>query len=617
MKYDFGGWATKANLKCTDGRVIMPDAFKDQDGATVPLIWNHQHNDPENVLGHALLKNMKDGVYAYCKFNDTESGQTAKELVTHGDVVSLSILANGLKQKGAQVMHGIIRELSLVLAGANPGATIDSVMLAHGDGVSEDAAIIYTGEGIDMDVTLEHSDKTKEETKNTEKTEETKETKKTNDDEETVQDVIDSMNEKQKNVMYALVGEALKNADNDKSDEKEGDDSMKHNVFDSNESNETNTLTHADGESIVALAKTKNVGSLQQAIREYAEENFGDSLQHGFDNIDVLFPEIHDLTTGAPERVDRDLKWIDSVIDGAHKSPFSRIRSKQMDTRDVDGAGRGYTKGTQKKNVGNSRLIKRETTPQTIYVKDVLDRDDIIDITDFDVVAYQQGIMKDYLKERLALAMMVSDLRDDDDPDKIDEEHIRPIWKDDELYTIHYKMKQDGDYVQGLVDAVDLTGDVTNYSEAYKFAEYLIAASLFAREEYKGKGIPTFYCPLHYLNMALMARDLNGHRIYKTKAELAQAMNVKDIITVEQMKGLTRQGSIATQDADQEYELIGLFINWDDYTIGATKGGEITAFDDFDIDFNQQKMLIETRLCGALTKIKTAVALEYATTING
>lgn len=615
MKYDFGGWATKANLKCSDGRVIMPDAFKDQDGATVPLVWNHQHNDPEHVLGHALLKNTKDGVYAYCKFNDTESGQTAKELVEHKDVVSLSIMANQLKQKGAQVMHGIIRELSLVLAGANPGATIDSVMLAHGDGVSEDSAIIYTGEDIDMDVTLEHSDI--EHSDKTEETKETKETKETNNNEETVQDVIDSMNDKQRNVMYALIGQAIEDSDKEPENKKEGDDSMKHNVFDSTESNETNTLTHADGESIVALAKNKNVGSLQQAIHNYVEDNFGDSLQHGFDNIDVLFPEIHDLTTGAPERVDRDLKWVDGVINAAHKSPFSRIRSKQMDTRGVTGAGRGYTKGTQKKNIGNSRLIKRETTPQTIYVKDALDRDDIIDITDFDVVAYQQSIMKDYLKEKLALAMLVSDLRADDDEDKIEEEHIRPIWKDDELYTIHYKMKQDGDYVKDLVDAVNLTGDVTDYSESYKFAEYLVAASLFAREEYKGDGVPTFYCPLHYLNMALMARDLNGHRLYKTKAELAQAMNVKDIITVEQMKGLTRQGTIATQDANQEYELIGLFVNWSDYTLGATKGGEITGFDDFDIDFNQQKMLIETRLCGALTKIKSAVALEYATTING
>ena len=610
-KYDFGGWATKANLRCSDGRIIMPNAFADQDGETVPLVWNHQHDDVNDVLGHALLENREDGVYAYCKFNDTESGQTAKQLVQHGDVVSLSILANKLKQNGSQVMHGIIRELSLVLAGANPGASIDSVFLAHGEESSEDA-IIYTGEDIDME--LEH----KETETMTEKETQIKHAEDSGK-EKTVQDVIDSMTEEQKTVMYALIGQALEDAGvTEPEEDEEGDKTMKHNVFDETESTERNTLTHADGEAIVALAKQSGVGTLKQAIQMYAEENFSDdTLQHGFEEIDVLFPEVHDLMTGAPERVDRDLKWVDGVINGTHKTPFNRIRTKQMDTRELTGAGKGYTKGTKKTKMGNVRLLKRKTYPQTVYVKDELERDDVIDIIDFDVVAYEKNIMEDYLKERLALAILIGDGREDDDPEKIDEEHIRPVWKDDELYTIHYKMKQDGDYTQELLDAISLTGDVTDYTEAYKFAEALICAALYSREEYKGEGVPVFYCPLHYVNIALMARDLNGHRLYKTKAELAQAMNVKDIVTVEQMKGKTRMGSAETEDADQQYELVGLFVNLSDYTVGSTKGGAITSFDDFDIDFNQYKMLIETRLCGALTRIKTAVALEFATTVNG
>lgn len=616
MKYDFGGWATKANLKCSDGRIIMPDAFKDQDGATVPVVWNHRHESPDDVLGHALLKNMPDGVYAYVKLNGTPNGELAKSLVKHGDIVSMSILANQLKQNGPQVMHGIIRELSLVLAGANPGATIDSVNIKHSEEEGE-TAIIYTGEYVDSEeLELEHSDDGSG----------NKDDNDDKDDEKTVEDVINSMNEKQRNVMYALVamaknGEEVAEHSDDLENQnvyEEGDDSMKHNVFDTVESTENNTLTHADGERIIELAKNSNIGSLRNAMETFIADEFDDdTLEHSFDNIDVLFPDYKDLMTGAPERVDRDLKWCDVVINGAHKSPFSRIRTRQMDTREITGAGRGYKKGTQKNDITNSKLIRRTTDPQTIYVKDKLDRDDIIDITDFDIVAYQQSIMKDYLKEVLALSILVGDGRDDLDPDKISEEHIRPIWTDHELYTIHYKMKQDGEYVQDLVDAVNLTGDVTDYSESYKFAEYLIAASLFAREEYKGEGVPTFFTPLHYVNMALMARDLNGHRLYKNKAELAQAMNVKDIVTVEQLKGKKRLGSALTNDADQEYELIGLFVNMDDYTIGATRGGEITSFSDFDIDFNQQKMLIETRLSGALRRIKTGVALEYATTING
>lgn len=615
---DFSGYATRANLRCSDGRVIMPGAFKDADGQEVPLVWNHVHNDPFNVLGKAILEHRDDGVYAYCTFNDTEQGKNAKMLVQHGDVVSLSICANKLKQDGSKVMHGVIRELSLVLAGANPGAFIDSVSLSHGE-ESSDEAIIYTGENI----MLYHSDDDKKDEK--QPVPKAEESEKDDEKEETVEDVINSMNEKQKTVMYALIGQAAEDAkkrDDDKSDDddyKEEKSTMKHNVFDSDQvTTEQNVLTHADGEAIVNLAKQSNVGSLQTALDIYADEHFEgeDSLQHAFEDMEVLFPEYKDVRSGMPETLKRDQGWISSVIAKTHKSPISRIRTRQFDARHLTNNVYGYTKGTQKKKGADLRTIRRTTDPQTIYTRDVLNRDDIIDITDFDVVQYQYGIMRELLNEELALAIMIGDGRDDDDADKISEEHIRSIWHDKEVYTIHYPVAVDGVYSLEIQKAINLTGNSVNYTDNYKYAEALIAAALISREKYKGTGKPDFYCEPHLLNIMLLARDLNGRRMYDSVSDLAKALNVGEIHTAEQFAGKKRYGSAATNDADKVYELIGLFVNLADYALGATKGGEITKFQQFDIDFNQEKLLLEARLSGALTRIQSAIALEMVTTIT-
>lgn len=609
---DFSGYATRANLRCSDGRIIMPEAFKDADGQEVPIVWNHIHNDPFNVLGKALLEHREDGVYAYGTFNDTEQGKNAKMLVEHGDVVSLSICANNLKQSGSKVLHGKIRELSLVLAGANPGAFIDSVSMSHGED-SSDESIIYTGENI----MLYHSDDEKEPKKQTPSADEGKK-----DDEETVEDVVNSMNEKQKTVMYALIGQALEDAKNDnKSDDNDNEEekSMKHNVFDSTDiTNDQNVLTHSDGEAIVKLAKTNNVGSLQTAISLYAEEHFegGDALQHAFKDMEVLFPEYKDVRPGMPETLKRDQGWISGVIAKTHKSPISRIRTRQFDARHLTNNVYGYQKGTQKKKGADLKALKRTTDPQTIYTRDVLNRDDIIDITDFDVVQYQYGIMRELLDEELALAIMIGDGREDDDPDKISEDHIRSVWHDKELYTMHFPVTIDGVYSQEIQNAINLTGNSVNYTENYKYAEALIAAALISREKYKGTGKPDFYCEPHILNIMLLARDLNGRRMYDDVSDLAKALNVNEIHTAEQFAGKKRYGSATTQDADKQYDLIGLFVNLVDYTIGATKGGEITKFQQFDIDFNQEKLLLEARLSGALTRVQSAIALETVTTIN-
>lgn len=612
---DFSGYATRANLRCSDGRVIMPGAFKDADGQEVPLVWNHIHNDPFNVLGKAVLENRKDGVYAYGTFNETEQGKNAKMLVEHGDVVSLSICANNLKQDGSKVMHGKIRELSLVLAGANPGAFIDSVSMSHGE-ESLDEAIIYTGENI----MIYHSD---DEKKQKQQTSPADDDKKGDDNEETVEDIVNSMTPKQKTVMYALIGQALEDAKGDNESDDENDDeeekSMKHNVFDSTDmTNDQDVLTHADGEAIINLAKTNNVGSLQTAMSIYAEEHFdcdGDTLQHAFEDMEVLFPEYKDVYPGMPETLKRDQGWISAFMGKTHKSPYSRIRTRQFDARHLTDNVFGYKKGRQKKKGGDLKVIRRTTDPQTVYVKDALHRDDIIDITDFDVVQYQYGNMRELLNEEIAIAAMIGDGREDGD-DKISEEHIRPIWTDDEVYTIHFPVTVDGNYTQEIQNAVELTGNSVNYTENYKYAEALIAGSLIAREKYKGTGTPDFYCEPHLLNVMLLARDLNGRRMYESKADLAKALNVGDIHTAEQFAGKKRYGSAATNDADKSYGLIGLFVNPSDYTFGATKGGEITKFQQFDIDFNQEKLLIEARLSGALTKVKSAIALETVTTIT-
>ena len=606
-KFDFSGWATKANLKCSDGRIIRQDAFKDNDGQKVPLVWNHKHDATTQVLGHALLENRDGGVYAYCKFNETESGKTAKELVKHGDVDKLSIYANQLKQQGPNVIHGNIREVSLVLAGANPGALIEDVMMhsADGDYILEDECIIHTGDYFEVsdENTIEHSseDEKKDELEHAEdKTMDENKNKK--DGEKTVKDVIDTMNEEQQTVMYALIADAMEgNFNNDEDEDDEGgNEDMKHNVFE-NEENNTNVLSHADEATIIDMAKAPSVGSLQHAMEIYAEEN---SLQHGIDQIEQLFPEYKDVKPGAPELLERDQTWVGVVMNKAHKSPISRIRTRQADARAAELRAKGYKKGNQKTLSANIKLLSRTTDPQTVYRKDELHRDDILDITDFDVVSYQYGIMRRNREEDIAVAILIGDGRDDVDPDKISEDHIRSIWHDDELYTIHAD-------VDIAAARAELQGTDTNkhFGDNYIYAEAIITAALYARERYKGSGSLDFFCTPHLLNVMLLARDLNGRRIYDSKSDLAAALNVNAIYTVEQFEGKTR-----TAGEDQTKKLLGLFVNMADYQIGSTKGGEITRFNQFDIDFNKEKYLLETRLSGALTKVYSAIALEEPVT---
>ena len=594
-KFDFSGWATKANLKCSDGRTIMKDAFKNNDGQTVPLVWNHQHNDPNEILGHALLENRDEGVYAYCSFNDTESAQTAKLLVQHGDINALSIYANQLKQNMNNVIHGNIREVSLVLAGANPGAFIESI-ISHGE-ESDEEGIIYTGEKL----SLSHADKE-------EKKEEKKEDKKMPENtkpesEETVADVFNTLTEKQKTVVYAMIGQALEEGNSEENKEDEPD--MKHNVFENDEVQKDGVLTHSDQSAIIDLAKSNGGGSLKHAIETYINNN--KSLQHGFvdgenhDAIEQLFPDYKDVKTGAPELVERDQSWVAAVMRGVHKSPISRIRTRFADARSAELRAKGYkTKGTEKTVSGNIKLVNRTTDPQTVYRKDSMHRDDVIDITDFDVVEYQYTVMRHNLEEELATAIMIGDGREEGDADKISEEHIRSIWHDDDLYTIH----ADVDIAAARAE-LQGTGTSANFGENYIYAEAIISASLYAREKYKGNGNLDFYCTPHLLNVMLLARDLNGRRIYDSKADLAAALNVKNIYTVEQFEGKTR----TTKDSKTK-KLLGLFVNLSDYHVGSTKGGEITRFSDFDIDFNQCMYLIETRLSGAMVNLWSAIALE-------
>ena len=614
--YDFSGWATRNNLRCSDGRVIMKDAFKGNNGQRVPLVWNHQHNEPYNVLGHALLENRNEGVYAYCKFNDTESGRQAKQLVEHGDVTALSIYANQLKQQGSNVLHGAIREVSLVLAGANPGAFIDSV-IKHGE-ASDEEAIIYTGESIELShsddgeehelpedesASIAHADDKKSDEKAKEETMAEDTTKKT-DSEETVADVFNTLTDKQKTVVYALVGQALDDQGSDtKKDDSEEEEEMKQNVFDNDTRHSESVLSHSDQEAIVAFAKNKACGTLQNAIHAYLEDH--DSLAHGIDDIESLFPEYKDVRPGAPEMITRDLTWVDRVISRVHKSPISRIRTRQADVRGEDLRAFGYQKGKFKKYPGNIKLLKRTTDPQTVYVRDQLHRDDIIDITDFDVVDYQYRIMRQDLNEELAMAIMIGDGREVDDEQKIFEDHIRPIWTDDDLYTIHYDVD-----IKAMKENLQGTNTVANFGENYIYAEAIIQAALYSREKYKGSGSLDFYCTPHLLNVMLLARDLNGRRIYNSVTDLAAALNVNSIQTAEQFEGKTRK----TADMKTK-KLLGLFVNLSDYSLGSTKGGEITRFNQFDIDFNQEKYLLETRCSGALTRVFSAIALEEDVTV--
>lgn len=617
LKYDFSGWATRNDLVCADGRTIRHNAFEDCDGKTVPLVWNHQHDEPGNILGHALLENRKDGVYAYCTFNETESGKAAKELVKHGDIASLSIYANGLKQTPSKdVMHGVIREVSLVVAGANPGAFIDFVDMAHGEG-GEQEMILSAYEPISLyrpdekpplvhkagDKTDPEDEKKEDKPKDDGKEEKAK-------DEKTVQDVVDSMTEEQKTVMYALIGAAMEELDSSEGSEDDEDDpdkksdntkggnkTMKHNVFEQREESQDTVLSHSDRKAIIDLAKSNSVGSLRTALNIYAEQN---ELKHGIDNIESLFPDFKDLRPGAPERVTRDQGWVTVVMQKVHKSPISRIRTRQTDARNDNIRGHGYQKGKRKQPAGNMNVITRTTDPQTVYRTDALYRDDIVDITDFDVVEYQYATMRENLNEEVATAIMIGDGREPDDEMKISEDHIRSIWNDNDLYTIHYDVD-----IEAARSEIQGSRTDMNFGENYIYSEAIITAALYAREKYKGTGTPDFFCTPHLVNVMLLARDMNGRRIYTSRADLAAALNVGELHTAEQFEGRARMDSEGKQ-----HKLLGLFVNLADYTVGSTKGGEITRFDQFDIDFNQQKYLIETRMSGALTRVYSAIALE-------
>ena len=574
-RFDFSGWATRNDLKCSDGRTIRKDAFKDNNGQKVPLVWNHQHNEPFNVLGHALLENRDEGVYAYCAFNDTEAGQNAKRLVEHGDVSALSIYANQLKQHGGDVIHGSIREVSLVLAGANPGAFIDSI-ICHGE-ESEEEAIIYTGE----DISLSHADN--EEIKEEKPMEDTKKVENKTDN-KTVKDVFDTLTEEQKTVVYALIGQALESAgktdDNDDEYDDEEDNNMKHNVFDQDEMMQGNVLSHSDMEEIFSDAK--RTGSLKESFLAHAEGTYG------IDAIDTLFPEPKSMNT-PPDFIKRDTNWVAGVINGVHHTPFSRIKSMFANITEDEARAKGYIKGKLKKEEVFT-LLKRTTTPTTIYKKQKLDRDDIIDITDFDVVAWIKSEMRMMLDEEIARAILVGDGRLTSDDDHINEANIRPIWKDDDLYTIKTK--------------ITVGASATDDDKA----KAVIKAAVKSRKNYKGSGNPVLYTTEDFLTNCLLLEDTQGYRLYKSEQDVATAMRVSRIVTVPVMENLTR-----TDSESKERTLVGIIVNLNDYNVGADKGGAVNMFDDFDIDYNQQKYLMETRCSGALIKPYSAIALEMVT----
>ena len=579
---DFSGWATRNDLKCSDGRVIRRDAFKHDDGIKVPLVWNHQHNDPRNVLGHAWLENRPEGVYTYGFFNDSESGEIGKILVKHGDICALSIYANQLQQRGCDVLHGEIREVSLVHAGANPGAFIDS-MLKHGED-SDDEAIIYTG----MPLYLSHSDADKQEDKADDGEKKDEPEKKTDSDEEkTVADVINSMTEEQKNVMYAMIGQAMddqgesdpESEDNNDDDSKGGTNTMKHNVFDKDDRQKENVLVHSDGSEVSSeeistiFGDIKRYGSLKDSV-----------LAHGIDNVDYLFPDAQTLAN-TPEFIQRDTGWVKKVMSGVHHTPFSRIKSIFADITEDDARAKGYFKGKLKKEEVFG-LLKRTTTPTTVYKKQKMDRDDVVDITDFDVVAWLKSEMRMMLDEELARAYLIGDGRLASSDDKINEQNIRPILNDEELYTIQA--------------TVSVQSSDTEDDKAREF----IRTAIKARKNYKGSGQPTLYTTEDILTDCLLLTDTTGRDLYADVAQLAKKLRVKEIVTVPVMEGVNGKNGGA---------LMGIIVNLADYNVGADRGGAVNMFDDFDIDYNQQKYLIETRCSGALIKPYSAIALELST----
>ena len=659
MDYDFCGYVTRNNVQCSDGRVILKDAFRDDDGKKVPLVWNHQHNSPENVLGHAILENRDDGVYAYATFNDNDMGQRAKELVRHGDISALSIYANKLKEQAGRVMHGIIREVSLVLAGANPEAMIDS-FVAHSDGsVTEDRdqGWFYSG----MEGELYHSDSedkdddeeeeedefdarhkriakmlaNKTKSKDSEKEEDEDKEEADEDDEEeaeeddadtdsedddeddekklkhadsadsedsdgeTVGDILDSFTDKQKVVVMALLEDALENAQKDNAKENEEDTNMKHNLFDQETEQDSNVLSHSDEEKILDMAKNSSIGTLKGAMQAFCES---EELAHGFDTqtLTLMFPEYKDVKPGAPEMLTTDQGWITKVLNKVRKSPLTRVRTLFTDIRDIENLrAKGYTKGTQKTLTGDISALYRTSDAQTVYVRSDLNRDDILDITDFDVVAYMYNIDRMMLNEELATAIMLGDGREPGAQYKIDETKIRNIWKDDELYTIHRLV--DFDTVRTELQGND-TADY--FGDNFVYAETFVQELLYGRETAKNVGQADLFITPHVLNKMLLARDRNGRRIYGTVDELRSALNVREIITAEQFEGKYRMVG------NQKRELLGILVNLDNYHLGANKGGEITHFTDFDINFNKEQSLLETRVSGANVRPMSALVLE-------
>lgn len=592
--YDFGGWATKANLLCSDGRVIMPDAFAHNDGQRVPLVWNHQHSDPDHILGYADLENRPEGVYAHCKFNETDTGNVAKQLVQHGDIVSLSIYANGLTEKKSHVTHGNIREVSLVLAGANPGAGIDSVTLSHGED-SDDEGIVYSDTSLDLATEVSHSDDTNSELSHADDNSD----KKPEDDEETVMDVFNTLNEKQKNAVYAMIGaayEATPPAKDEENTNEEGDTDMKHNVFDTDVQKENQVLSHSDITAIISDAK--RTGSLRDAaiahnageITHAATDDDGHQVTYGVANIDYLFPDARNITR-EPLFIKRDTGWVTVVMNAVKHSPFSRIKSIFADITADDARAKGYLKGKQKVEEVFT-LLKRSTTPTTIYKKQKMDRDDVVDITDFDVVSWIKSEMRVMLDEEIARAILVGDGRSSASDDKINESNIRPIWKDDSLYTIKA--------------TVQLGASETETTKGKKF----IKAVLKARKNYKGSGNPILLTTEDVLTDLLLIEDTNGRNIYESVDKLATALRVSKIVTSPVLENQTRAGVELVDGDTKTRTLMGIVVNLADYTVGADKGGAVNLFEDFDIDFNQEKYLIETRCSGALTKPYSAIAIE-------
>lgn len=586
--YDFGGWATRNNIKCSDGRTILKDAFKQNDGQKVPLVWNHQHNDPSEVLGHALLENRAEGVYAYCKFNNTESGQTAKSLVANGDVDKLSIYANKLKTHMNNVMHGCIREVSLVLAGANPGAFIDTV-ISHGeDAEAEEEGIIYTDEHID---TIEHSDDENDKEGEANMEDENKKNDEENN-EKTIQEVFETLNEEQKNAVYAIVGQALQHSDDSEDDSEdddsdddsennndEGEEDMKHNVFD-NDKNNDEVLQHSE---ILASAiqDAKKYGSLKESVIEHAAIN-------NITDIGKLFPDATALNK-EPIMIEKDQTWVGKIINTIKHTPFSRVKVTMGKMTEPQARAKGYIKGNKKTNIQMAAL-NRVVTPTTVYIKNEIDRDDVIDITDFDVVAWQKREMRKELDKELALAALLGDGRDISDNDKINEQNIIPIVKDVDTFTIKYTITEGKDYKQA-------NNSVSNNDS---FTKGIIRAAIRSRKEYKGSGSPTFFTTEDYLTDMLLIEDQNGRRIYESLAQLALALRVKEIVTIPEME----------QEAYKD--IVGVIVNMADYTMGADKGGSVNMFDDFDIDYNQMKYLMETRCSGALTVPYSAIVLKKA-----